>query len=148
MEEAAGKSLQSLQHLLNRDNTNNLSPQRRADKACDIVNNTIKNVADKHIPPPQGNTPGTNSRSHHPHPTPQLRALTKQIKTLTHKIRYLTTQNPTNSHPTLLTQQLHHLKVKMQKEKQQVNDERLHILSPQLRLTPWQKRKTQPGSCS
>jgi len=48
IEEAAGKGLQSLQHPL--DNTNNLSPQRRADKACDIVNNTIKNVADKHIP--------------------------------------------------------------------------------------------------
>ena len=133
-EEAAKKCLQSLQHLLN--NTNSLSPQRRADKARDIVNNTIKNVAYKHIPPPQGNMPGTNSRSHHLHPTPQLRSLTKQIKTLTHKIRYLTTQNPTNPHLTLLTQQLHHLKVEMQKEKQKVHDERLQILSPQLRLTP------------
>ena len=49
MEEAAGKCLQSLQHLL--DNTYNFSPQRHADKAYDIVNITIKNVADKHIPP-------------------------------------------------------------------------------------------------
>jgi len=37
---------------------------------------------------------------------------------------------------TLLTQQLHHLKVEMQKEKQKVNDESPHILSPQLLLTP------------